>query len=133
MKHRDAQRVRQVEEALDGVGKTTAYTMDVTWVKDETGEHVNVSSKRVGGPDPSLPLEELERNADIARARYMYAIEQRDQWNQIIQSRTKDFNDALITYYKKKHNLSDDDLEKNWEQDAFGFYEKRLKPEVEVK
>ena len=121
---RDDQKIQQVEDVLDGKGKTTAYTMDATWVGGE-GEKISISSRRVGGPDPSLPLDELERQADIARARYIYAIERKTEWERAIYTRTQEFNDALITYYKKKHNLTDEDLERSWEQDAYGVFQKK--------
>ena len=63
--NRDAQIIQQVEDALDGKGSSFGMTMTTTWVKEEGKEaELRMISKRVGGPDPSLPLEELERNAD---------------------------------------------------------------------
>jgi len=132
--NRDKQIVEQVENALDGnVPKSTAFTMEAKWIaptkEGEKGEFIEVFSYRVGGPDPSLPLEELERNADIARARYLVVCEEKEYWNHVIQRRTEEFNNALIAFYKKKHKLTDVDLEEDWPQDINGVYEKRVKDE----
>ena len=108
---RDEMMVQQVEDKLDGKESSHAYTAEVTM-------------KRVGGPDPSASLEELERNAEIARARYLYATEKKNYWHVEEQRRSVEFTEANITYYKKKHKISDEQLDKTWNQDYLGIYEK---------
>ncbi len=78
--------------------------------------------KRIGGPDPKLSLEELERNMDIARARYLYALRQEKSWKSVAYSRESDFEEATIAYVRKKHKLSDEDLDGRWEQNHQGIY-----------
>jgi hypothetical protein len=122
---RDAAKIKEAQEALDRKSETTAFTMDASWVKDDTGEHITMTSKRIGGPDPNLSLEELERNSDIARVRYLYAVEQENKWHRINVMRAIEYSDAFVAFAMKKYNLSETDLSEDWSQDVHGVFEKK--------
>lgn len=111
---RDAQLAKKVEAKLDGKSEAVAFTAEV-------------NMKRVGGPDAALSIEELERHADIARARISYASLRANYWNREVSIRNSDLNEALIALYQKKHSISDEQLEGTWEQDFTGVFSKRDK------
>lgn len=111
---RDAQQVRQVEDALNEKHSPIAMEMEVS-----------ITSKRVGGPDAMLPLTDLERNMEIARARYLTALENVRYWQAESRKREGEFSNATIVYNRRKYNLTDDDLEGSWSQDVHGVFEKK--------
>lgn len=109
----DQQKSQKVVDALTDTPSATAFTTEVTM-------------KRVGGPDISAPLEDLERNADIARARVCYASQQEIYWRNELHKRSQDFNEAVIAYYAKKYDLNDEDLSEAWGQNYIGVYENKF-------
>lgn len=110
---RDEQKVKEVESKLDGKERGTAYTAEYVG-----GE---VTMKRVGGPDPTLSLADLELNKDLALARYTTAAEQRDHWEYEAKRRSQFLTESIIVFLKKKHNLTDEDLSERWDQNHQGI------------
>lgn len=107
----DDQKVQQVVDKVDREGASSQAFI------------AEVNMKRVGGPDPSLSLEELERNADIARARACYASEQLEYWKHEHYNRSMEMSKAIVAVYYKKHNLTDADMERPWNQSHMGVFE----------
>lgn len=107
---RDEQKFNQVNNELEGAQPSTAFTAEVTM-------------KRVGGPDPSLSIEELERNFGIARARYIYACQKVEHYRALEQNRARDYNEAALAYLQAKYDIKDEDLEKSWSQTYLGVFE----------
>lgn len=108
----DKQKIDQVTNVLDGTEQTQAYTMEV-----------ELTSRRVGGPDPRATVEQLERNLDIARARLIYANMQKTQWITECQKRNQDFEHALLAYVSKKQNITEDDLAKKMDCNHLGLFD----------
>lgn len=123
----DSQKIQQVEDALDGKETSFGMEMEMDWVSEDGSEKVSLTSRRIGGPDPSLPLEELERHTDIARTRYLYAIKMKNHWANEEYKRSNEFAEATLTYNQKKYKITEKELADKWSQNASGVFEKKDK------
>jgi hypothetical protein len=80
-------------------GEVKAYTLECT----------------VDIPDPFAKLsdEELSKELEIGRARFVYAHEQSQYWQTQVYTRTQRFNQLLIAQAKRKHGITEEQMRDN--------------------
>ena len=66
-------------------------------------------------PDPceSMPLESLEKELELKRARLVYARQQEGYWREQAYRRDQQFADAMLAVAKRKHGLTDEQIRDN--------------------
>ena len=66
--------------------------------------HIKTDDETLG----KMSLPELERTASLARARYLYAAEQKTYWDSELYWRSFEFNRTIEVYEKRRHGFTDE-------------------------
>jgi hypothetical protein len=78
------------------------------WKKGTTTVTTNVYV-----PLPEKSLSEMEKEFDLASARFTYALEQKKYWDREVHQRSQVFDEANTAFKKKKGGFTDEQIRDN--------------------